>query len=81
MCIRDRSQRRQDERVESSTKKGAGISTAVETLPPITAGGGDEDPGPPLLIEQPKKKQAAADYMIPRFGLMQEITTPSALLS
>ncbi len=75
------SQRRQDERVESSTKKGAGISTAVETLPPITAGGGDEDPGPPLLIEQPKKKQAAADYMIPRFGLMQEITTPSALLS
>ena len=75
----NQSQQTQDERVENAASNAA---VSVQELPTVNqgvAGGGGG--GKPQLIGLPRKKQAAADYMLPRFGLMNENQTPAAMLT
>ena len=74
----NKSQQTQDERVE---KAGDQANVSVSELKPIeqpAVGGGG---GKPQLIGLPRNKQAAADFMIPKFGLMQENHTPVGMLT
>ena len=75
-------QQRQDERIETAASKGADTAE-VAALPPVDVPPPVDQGPPPLpqLIGLPQREQAATKYMIPRFGLMQEHTTPPALLS
>ena len=75
----NKSQQTQDERVE---KAGDQANVSVSELKPIdqpAVGGGGG--GKPQLIGLPRNKQAAADFMIPKFGLMQENHTPVGMLT
>ena len=74
-------QQRQDERIETASQQS--IAPEVAALPPVEAPPAPDMGPPPLpkLIGLPQKEQAATKYMIPKFGLMHETTTPPALLS
>lgn len=75
----NQSQKAQDERLENAASQA---NVSVSELKPIdqpAVGGGGG--GKPQLIGLPKKQQAAAEFMIPKFGLMNENHTPVGMLT
>jgi len=77
-------QQGQEARIESAAASRG--QTTVAQAPTVTqkgqgSSGGQSEGGKPAFVGLPQRAQAAAKYMIPRFGLMNEINTPPTMLT
>jgi GH24 family phage-related lysozyme (muramidase)/exonuclease VII small subunit len=76
-------QQGQEQRIESAASERS--QTKVAQAPTVTQKGqgssGGQSTSRPAIVGLPQRAQAAAKYMIPRFGLMNEINTPPTMLT